>query len=169
MTGTCPNCHHVDEHTGGGIGVCLHEQCGCDDTRVNPLVDPVVDALVHEAHRFRSHDDVWAEVAALLDEAMAAGQHNRGTGVDSPETLKAGREHDVMCLDGLDKGELRNITDTLDPADCDWCKLAAKVREHEQNRIFAAVRAILSNHPGAADAHMRGAVYDAIIGRKGTA
>lgn len=28
----CPNCRHVDAHDGGGIGVCRHANCGCDNT-----------------------------------------------------------------------------------------------------------------------------------------
>ena len=28
---TCPNCRHAEPHAGGGIGVCLAPDCGCDD------------------------------------------------------------------------------------------------------------------------------------------
>lgn len=32
MDTLCPNCHHADAHRSGGIGVCLHTGCGCDNT-----------------------------------------------------------------------------------------------------------------------------------------
>lgn len=26
----CVTCGHRDEHTGGGLGICLRDRCGCD-------------------------------------------------------------------------------------------------------------------------------------------
>lgn len=29
----CRTCHHTDAHAGGGLGICLHDQCPCDGPR----------------------------------------------------------------------------------------------------------------------------------------
>lgn len=42
---TCPNCFHANPHDGGGIGICRHEGCGCEDTRdLDGLVAVSLDA-----------------------------------------------------------------------------------------------------------------------------
>lgn len=111
----CITCGHPDPHTGGGIGVCLHEDCGCDgpvteaDARVAAQYDnpeplrsevPWVPARTVEAsvtinvrHSASASGMVGAAYSALLDQlaVQAGGAHNLdlGSGFEVTITVKA--------------------------------------------------------------------------------
>lgn len=44
MDTPCPKCHHADAHRGGGIGVCRHVDCGCDNTTNTTAVKSAVES-----------------------------------------------------------------------------------------------------------------------------
>lgn len=43
MDTLCPNCHHAEAHSGGALGVCLHDGCGCDNTTAATPADVSLD------------------------------------------------------------------------------------------------------------------------------
>lgn len=45
----CPNCGHMQPHTGAGIGVCAAPECGCDDTRQPGIEMSQPSATPHDA------------------------------------------------------------------------------------------------------------------------
>lgn len=58
----CPECHHTEPHTGGGIGVCLHKGCGCDGGPVPELF---------QVMRLRSEVSSVARILARKEKHLA--------------------------------------------------------------------------------------------------
>lgn len=58
----CTWCHHQSPHTGGGLGVCLHPDCGCDGPP-NALRSPDATPYWYE-HAFMK---VWMALSAVID------------------------------------------------------------------------------------------------------
>lgn len=48
-------------------------------------------------------------------------------------------KHDPICLDGLDNAERDAITSFINPANCNYCKIIAKARFDERQRIIGVM------------------------------
>src|SRR5260221_668157 len=56
----CPECKHSRDHTGGGIGICLHPGCGCD----GPMSEMAKDLI----RRIDLKHDTITELERRLDQ-----------------------------------------------------------------------------------------------------